>query len=76
VYLTTSLDQEGIKKAVQRVLGRVPSSSRCDLLPRLILSPNSSPSYLLFYAFFKWMLRIFGIYSKFMNFVWILLFLL
>ncbi|CAM0146643.1 unnamed protein product [Urochloa decumbens] len=24
VYLTTSLDQEGIKKAVQRVLGRVP----------------------------------------------------
>ncbi|PUZ60405.1 hypothetical protein GQ55_4G122700 [Panicum hallii var. hallii] len=34
VYLTTSLDQEGIKKAVQRVLGRVPSSSRCDLLPR------------------------------------------
>ncbi|PUZ75261.1 hypothetical protein GQ55_1G142200 [Panicum hallii var. hallii] len=27
VYLTISLDQEGIKKAVQRVLG-------CDLLPR------------------------------------------
>ena len=24
VYLTTSLDQEGVKKAVQRVLGRVP----------------------------------------------------
>jgi len=24
VYLTSSLDQEGIKKAVQRVLGRVP----------------------------------------------------
>jgi len=24
VYLTTTLDQEGIKKAVQRVLGRVP----------------------------------------------------
>ncbi|PUZ75838.1 hypothetical protein GQ55_1G240900 [Panicum hallii var. hallii] len=34
VYLTTSLDQEGIKKVVQRVLGRVPSSSRCDLLPK------------------------------------------
>ncbi|RRT53653.1 hypothetical protein BHE74_00004351 [Ensete ventricosum] len=24
VYLTTALDQDGIKKAVQRVLGRVP----------------------------------------------------